>query len=282
MSGRMKTPPRLIETHRYAPAILSGGHDKYQPGPQVYARRAWYALWALRAGQWEIARGAERRLLRAPSVLLIEPESDLTLTLHGNTDRLFIKFIVTRGPRHLHNVPRQPPPDAVWGVSMPPVIPPELTLPCLRLVAFCCDHWWRGPLHRARADARLADWLAMYALYRAKPGLRLPGNWLERCRQLARERLHSCLNVRQWAQAVGLSRQYFTERFTAEAGQSPRAFLAACRVEQACAALRDTEKTTLRIARENGFRSERTFARFMLRHTGLAPRPWRQAHRLPD
>jgi AraC-like DNA-binding protein len=280
----------LVAGPSYAPFILNGSHERHQRGPRDRLAADWYQLWVLRAGTWEIHGCGRDSLQHAPGGLLVAPRAKLRLTVHGKTDRLFLEFDVVR-QRRVHRKPgasslrhaddqrRQPCPREVWGVDLPAIIPAPLVDGCIQMTAFCCVNWWRDPLHHARANARLADWLAGYLISQAQPDQTPAATWLEECQRLARQRLHTCLNVEEWAALMNLSRQHFSARFAREAGATPHEYLSQLRAEQAQRMLTDTSLSVQAIAAHTGFRSLETFSRFFRQQTAYSPRQWRYRNR---
>jgi AraC-like DNA-binding protein len=240
----MKTPRLLVATSKYAPFILCGSLERHQRGPVVRVAEPWYRLWLLRAGEWELSEAGKTSLHVAPCAVLIKPGAKLKLTLHGRTDRQFLDFDVVhqrraprkRGQLSLKHVDSrlQPLPPEVWGLDVPAIVPKTLLDSCLHMMAFCCLHWWRDPIHHARANARLADWLAGYVLVQRASVAPPAVTWLEDCQRVARQHLETCLNVERWAALMSLGRQHFSARFTEEQGQTPQEYLAGLRQEQAC------------------------------------------------
>ncbi|HJV93045.1 MAG TPA: helix-turn-helix transcriptional regulator [Azonexus sp.] len=78
------------------------------------------------------------------------------------------------------------------------------------------------------------------------------------------------------AQAVGLSRSAFAERFTALIGMPPMRYLANRRLQLAAARLRESTASTAQIAGEVGYESDAAFNRTFKRALGTAPAAWRR------
>ena len=89
--------------------------------------------------------------------------------------------------------------------------------------------------------------------------------------------------ARRWttedlAQAVGLSRSAFAERFARAVGEPPMHYLARQRLEEASLMLRDTGDSLARIAYAVGYESEAAFNRAFRRAYGVPPADWRRRH----
>lgn len=78
------------------------------------------------------------------------------------------------------------------------------------------------------------------------------------------------------AQAVGLSRSAFAERFTALIGMPPMRYLANWRLQLAAARLRESTASTAQIAGEVGYESDAAFNRAFKRAFGTTPAAWRR------
>ncbi|WP_265942733.1 AraC family transcriptional regulator [Dechloromonas sp. A34] len=78
------------------------------------------------------------------------------------------------------------------------------------------------------------------------------------------------------AQAVGLSRSAFAERFTGLIGVPPMRYLATWRLQLAAARLRESTASTTQIAGEIGYESDAAFNRAFKRAFGTTPAAWRR------
>ena len=75
---------------------------------------------------------------------------------------------------------------------------------------------------------------------------------------------------------TAMSAPTLTTLFRRRTGLPPHAFLVACRIEKAKAALAKSRQDILTIARRLGFPSSQYFATQFKRETGLSPRDWRR------
>lgn len=78
------------------------------------------------------------------------------------------------------------------------------------------------------------------------------------------------------AARAGLSRAAFARRFTALAGELPRAYLTRWRMTTAARLLRESEAPLTAVAAQTGYGSEYAFAKAFKREFGLAPGGYRR------
>ena len=88
---------------------------------------------------------------------------------------------------------------------------------------------------------------------------------------LVRTRLASPPTTGEMARACGLSRATFNKAFRAATGLTPRAWLNARRVEEACRLLESGDLSVTDVAMALGFSSSQYFASVFRRHTGRRP-----------
>ena len=87
--------------------------------------------------------------------------------------------------------------------------------------------------------------------------------------------------IRTWttdelAQAVGLSRSAFAERFTSLVGMPPMRYLTRWRLQLAAVRLRESPRSLGQIAYDVGYESEAAFSRAFKSTFGTTPGDWRQ------
>jgi AraC-like DNA-binding protein len=132
--------------------------------------------------------------------------------------------------------------------------------------------------------ARLAD-IVMTRIIRAWVETRpsdLTG-WLAAMRDpqigLALARIHrtpgESWSVDSLADAVGMSRSVFSERFTALLGVSPARYLLQWRMRLAAAWLRNAHMTVVEVSRLLGYESDASFSRAFKRFIGVSPGSFR-------
>jgi len=83
------------------------------------------------------------------------------------------------------------------------------------------------------------------------------------------------------AKETNSSRSSLTKRFTELVGQPPMQYLAEWRMHVAASLLAQTAAKVASIGLRVGYESESAFSRAFKKSTGLSPRAWREARRLP-
>lgn len=134
--------------------------------------------------------------------------------------------------------------------------------------------------------ARLAELLFIEAVRRYlerlapgqagwRAGLRDPV--VARALALLHRRIAHPWTAGELAQAIGMSRSAFAERFTRIMGEPPMRYLARQRLQSAAQRLRETAEPVMRIALEVGYESEAAFNRAFKRAFGSPPAAWRHS-----
>ena len=88
--------------------------------------------------------------------------------------------------------------------------------------------------------------------------------------------LHRQLSVLQMAQIAGLGKGHFSRVFRNRTGNTPHAYLVACRLKRAVDLLRSPDMKLNDIALECGFSDQAHFCRLFRRSTGWTPTGWRR------
>jgi transcriptional regulator GlxA family with amidase domain len=81
------------------------------------------------------------------------------------------------------------------------------------------------------------------------------------------------------AEAAGLSRSTFADRFTRSVGQPPAEYLIRHRLDLARGLLRESDLPVRAVAARVGYTSEAAFSRAFRRRFGDSPLHWRRQHR---
>lgn len=113
-----------------------------------------------------------------------------------------------------------------------------------------------------------------------RAGIRDPA--VGRALALLHRRLNHHWTAEQLAQAIGMSRSAFADRFTRVMGESPMRYLAQQRLQFAAQRLQSTGDPVLRIALDVGYESEAAFNRAFKRSFGAPPAAWRHDRALAD
>ncbi|MFI7272388.1 AraC family transcriptional regulator [Streptomyces sp. NPDC049879] len=103
-----------------------------------------------------------------------------------------------------------------------------------------------------------------------------PGDPIAAAEALLTADLHTRVNLREVAAAVGMPYDTFRRRFTAEVGQAPLAYRTAHRLRGAATLLRTTTMTVRQIARLCGFEDEFHFSRRFRARFGVPPGAYRR------
>jgi len=125
---------------------------------------------------------------------------------------------------------------------------------------------WRDRLYLAESATQL-----LLALYREQVGGRQGVDPVAYGRHLLETQYRSSRNLKEWAEAIGVTREHFTREFRARYGETPAAFLRRLRLEHANHLLKTHHLTLTDIAAASGFASEQTFHRAFGRHFGYPP-----------
>jgi AraC-like DNA-binding protein len=88
-------------------------------------------------------------------------------------------------------------------------------------------------------------------------------------------------SVEELAEAAGLSRSRFAERFRQGVGESPMEYLSRLRMRKAAALLRGGRPKLLEVAQQTGYESESAFSTAFKRWAGVSPGDYRQRHAQP-
>lgn len=131
----------------------------------------------------------------------------------------------------------------------------------------------RGTVLAHLLAAALAELVALAAAPPPRRGLE-PGQ-RDRIGRVVRERIGERITPGDLARVCGLSPDYFTRRFRASFGTSPRAWLADERIRAAGRLIHDGEMTPAAAAEALGFADLPQFSRRFRAVFGLPPRRWR-------
>jgi AraC-like DNA-binding protein len=280
------TTPLLLSP-RYGVAIHHGRTQFKGREAVTYSPDRCYSLWCLERGRMVLRNGQTLRRLAGPVAVLLPPDPAWRIEAAAAAQWLRAMFDVMRVPLRRGQGPgtwdhrrpaRQPPPTAVWGQDLEPVVPADLTASCRAMLSFVCAIWWRSELDWGRANARLGAWLIEYVAWHRDHASLVDGEPGRRTALVA-ARLSRGLRVGDLAHDAGYGRQHFTIRFKAEHGCTPGRWLAEQRLDRACRLLRETDQSVRGVADHVGFLSPAAFCHFFKHHTGLSPAAWRRTGR---
>jgi AraC family transcriptional regulator len=104
----------------------------------------------------------------------------------------------------------------------------------------------------------------------------LPGAKLRRAIAFMEERLDQPFDLKQLAEAVGMSAFHFTRLFKSATGLSPSRYFIRQRIEKARQLLQETEASIIEVGMAVGYSSPSHFAQVFRRETGIAPGEYRR------
>jgi LacI family transcriptional regulator len=99
--------------------------------------------------------------------------------------------------------------------------------------------------------------------------------------RMMREQACLPLKIAQVAEAVGLSRRVFEQRFCIVLGRSPKEEILRVRMDRAKMLLATSDLSVATVAKKSGFTSLEYFTRAFRKHAGMTPRAYRSSQRLP-
>ena len=170
----------------------------------------------------------------------------------------------------------QPTSEAVWGVSLPVVIPPPFWPRCAEDVPCIIARWRRGdPLGRLEAAQRLNGLLLTLVEQEIGEPAVDPYARLAQAEAVARRSLDTDFQLDDFAAAAGYGRSRFCALYRRLRGFSPGAFLKAERLARAQQLLRRSDLTVAEVATQVGYADATVFGRVFRAATGFTPGNWR-------
>jgi transcriptional regulator GlxA family with amidase domain len=103
---------------------------------------------------------------------------------------------------------------------------------------------------------------------------------IARIQEFLAEHFHEGLPVEDMAKRAGMSVRNFSRRFKAATGEKLSRYVQLLRLERAKHFLENTDSSASEIMERVGYSDERSFRRVFKRHTGLAPRDYRNKFKL--
>lgn len=274
----------------YCPFVHCGDDSpRLKPWSNVNRRLTHYLLVSSFDGVEDIT--VEGRTYHVPmgGAYLIQPGWLADLRSQGSRPA-WLHFDVRFDPRRLEHPysgayesdlgPRmdflQPTSEAVWGVSLPPVIPPPLWPRCAEDVPWIISRWRRGDqLARLEAAQRLNGLLLTLVEQEMGEPAEDPLARLAQAEAVARRSLDADFQLDDFAAAAGYGRSRFCALYRRLRGVSPGAFLKAERLARAQQLLRRSDLTVAEVAAQIGYADATVFGRVFRAATGLTPGSWR-------
>jgi AraC family transcriptional regulator len=106
-----------------------------------------------------------------------------------------------------------------------------------------------------------------------------PPRWLDRARELLRDRFFEGLSLGEVAAEVGISADHLARSFRRCHGCTMGEYVRRLRVEFACRRLAASEAPLVEVALEAGFTDQSHFTKTFKRHMGVTPAAFRNLHR---
>ena len=164
-------------------------------------------------------------------------------------------------------------PAHALGAALPVVVPPAWTVRFRRALPRIAAAWESGDaLARVRSAMEAATLLVDWAATIREPGGDDP---LRRAEHAARNDL-AAASLRRMAAAAGLGISRFCERYTADRGRTPGAFIRDARLAQARELLAETALPLAEIAARCGWANPSVLVRAFRAAHGLTPAAWRR------
>jgi AraC-like DNA-binding protein len=287
----MTQPRPLAVCGDYAPMLLyAASRWRSEVGSRViYQRLKTYALLGVVEGVHTVRRGSRSWRMAPGSMAILTPDEpwEHHLALRGRL--LYAVIAVMRTAqvgmggnntrRILPDEPRQPSPEAIWGVPLPVVQPPEVAEPSMTDLRAICDLWWRDDLNRMRANHLVGSVLLRAVAAASGPAGSSPSRSVD---PLVDRALAALVGkpppptAAAWAAATGLHRNRFCDRFQAAMGVPPATYLRRHRLERAEAMLLSGQPSLDLIAIESGYRDVRALAHAFMTAHGCSPLVWRR------
>lgn len=283
-----KDSPLLMGTWRYAPLIHWADNNRmHARGIHMQINAECYELLHVEAGQVEIAEEGRTKRIVPPTAILRLPKRGPAVSVPPASSFIRLAFDVVRvaclrtSKRSLsHRTPKaQPPPEQVWGIRLPAVVPEPLRASCQVMCTYCAGQWWRGDLEFMNANARLGQWLAGLITHIAQEDGEHATSWVGQSKEALRRCIDQPTRVWQVAEFLGMSRSRFSARFREETGATPSQYLRDLRMREACRLLAMTDYPIARIAGLCGSRSPNTFCNQFRKRYGLSPTKYRRRER---
>jgi AraC family transcriptional regulator len=120
--------------------------------------------------------------------------------------------------------------------------------------------------------------LAAPARHPVRPGPHLSAARLARVQGWVEAHLAEPFGLAEMAGSACLSPWHFSRAFKNATGQTPRAFVGACRIDRARRLLADSDLPLSQVAQQCGFADQPHFSTAFRRHTGMTPRAFRCRH----
>jgi AraC-like DNA-binding protein len=128
-------------------------------------------------------------------------------------------------------------------------------------------------------EGLVLELLAECSRSRAEPSHAHPPGWLDRVRELLRDRFAENLSLAEVAAAVNISADHLARSFRRCHGCTMGEYVRRLRVDFACRRLAASEVPLVELALDAGFTDQSHFTKTFKRHMGVTPAVFRNLHR---
>jgi len=255
----------------YRIRIVDGGRGGRFVESRRFRKRRSYMLAVVEEGALDARSAGGWFSFPAPCGLFLPPRRFSEVILSAASRAKYVIFNVVPDD----GVSKQPGMREVWGANLKELISPVALPMCQQALTFVSELWWRGAYNRLRAEARLAEWIALFFCSNVQEEFTGCGGEVGRWLEQGHEQLPRGFTVEQWAKVNGMSRVLFSRKFKASIGESPGTWLASRRLERAQKLLLEEATSVGSVGYRCGFNSAEAFSRFFRAKTGVPPGEWR-------
>ncbi|MCC5843255.1 MAG: helix-turn-helix transcriptional regulator [Verrucomicrobia bacterium] len=285
----------------YFPHVLSGAEARRQSGRRSPGLNKpsgcfpWYTTYMIDQGPFTLLDPEKRKSVHeGPAVICLPPLPKHTVLIPSSTLFSWLEWGAVRMPlcpRDTPNASRkylkglvQPPPDEIWGRSMPLQLSERCIRPTAGMMVRVNASWWKGGEEQLLANAELGLWIAKYVFppeqEQREATLRdlfpdIGGDCMEAL-ELLDKSLDMSVDIRDWALALDISPRSLQRWCRQETGLSPQGVLDTLRMRRAETLLNDGTLNLRDISRKCGFAAPSAFSAWFSKKSGVSPSAWRK------
>ena len=270
------TPTLLADGSAYRPSPIEGELNK-RPAWHIPRRRLpYYVLVHVFRGHEEIIVEDEAMSIRPGTTYLIQPEQVHDLRSARGSTLGWLHFTV-RGDSRRRS---QPLPPAVWGCSLPTILPTDIDFATLiqrifqDLASGTPEGRWSA---RHGLEGLLLDVVLAQRALQCQP--ETDYQRIRRVEDWARQRIEAGIVAGDLADEAGMGRSSFFALYQRLRGHGPGHFLTRVRLERACSLLQNSESTLSTVAGLSGFADAASLSRSFKAIHGMTPGQWRVQRR---
>lgn len=292
----------LADTSEYRPFIRSAGVGSHRPSPASKPHRPQmsYLLHGVETGSMAVTWPDGKTMTVKQGAFIVPPGTAYETRTQQGGKLHYVHFTVDQNPAWRRIKPNfcfglrrdadrhmlQPPPEVVWGVSIPRALPSLSNDRIIVQMPEIIEDWTsHDRLRTWRAQDRFAVLVRtiigdILTSRTATSSLSIEAR-IARAETVAAQSLHLGFDVNHMARIAGYDRSYFSQLYRRMRGTSAKDFLAALRLREAQRLLHDRKLTIAEIARQLGYSCQLVLTRAFSRHTGKTPGKWRSDHTQP-